>query len=425
MAPISPVKPSEYAKGKTKIKETFFFKDDDYGVDRLCRENFIATDKIVHYPTPFRGKDKYTSIKKFIYIGFGGKLPVGVNKVFTFGFGFTKTLSPLINYLNENYDFQEVIVEKNGSNIMDIAGKKLHLTESSLQMLNASFSALKSKHDEEKIRAVNQNLHNLFPTVVPVPTKKYIPGLLTSALAEWGNSLSEFNDSDKNSIKDLFDKLTMLPKFFDEKNLSKTKEIIDNKFIQAAIDEFDIMLASKKDTPTLEKKWQAFLKKNSWIFSTLFAQPVLLYKDEAYVGGKSIDNHNGKYNDFLIKNGLSDNVSFVEIKTHLTQLMEDKPYRGTDVFSPSKDLSGAMSQVLNQRDHFQKEFYSLAYKAKDVQTFNSKALIIAGQLGSMSAQQKSAFELMRSNSKDIELITFDELRTKVEGLLKLMTGKMQ
>ena len=27
-----------------------------------------------------------------------------------------------------------------------------------------------------------------------------------------------------------------------------------------------------------------------WIFSSIFAQPVILYKDEAYAGGKSVDN---------------------------------------------------------------------------------------------------------------------------------------
>jgi hypothetical protein len=424
MSKATAVKPIEYSAKKLATKEIFFFKDDENNVDQICREVYAKKDKIVHYPTPYKGKNKYTTIKKFTYLGFDGKLPVGIYKVFTFGYGFTKILYPLISYLNSSFKFDEVIIEKGGSDSIDTAGQKLYLTDTSLQRLHDAFTALKNRHDEEKERAVVHQLHLLFPNEVAASAKTYVAGTLTSALSEWGNSLSEFNDSDKNAIKDLFDKLTLLPKFFADKNLSKTKEIIDNKFIQGALDEFNVLLDFKSDTTTLEKKWQSYLKKNSWIFSTLFAQPVILYKDEAYVGGKSIDNSNGKYNDFLIKNGLSNNVSFVEIKTHLTAVMEGKAYRGNDVFSYSKNLSGCISQVLNQRDNFQKEFFSFSHKNNDVQTFNSKALIIIGQFSNLSVQQKSAFELFRSNSKDVEILTFDELGIKIESLLKIMTGKV-
>lgn len=92
--------------------------------------------------------------------------------------------------------------------------------------------------------------------------------------------------------------------------------LLDSKYIQAALDEFKDLRARTTGSNSLEKKWQEFLKRNSWIFSSIFAQPVILYQDEAYVGGKTIDNRNGKLNEFLIKNSLSDNVSFLEIKTH-------------------------------------------------------------------------------------------------------------
>lgn len=59
----------------------------------------------------------------------------------------------------------------------------------------------------------------------------------------------------------------------------------------------------------------------------------------------------------------------------------------------SKELTGSISQVLNQRDHFQKGFYSHAYKTKDIQTFNSKALIIIGKYAALSEDQLHAFEM--------------------------------
>jgi len=415
---------AEYEKATTTTKKVYYFKDEEYKIDQISKEVYLKEDKEVHYPTPFRGDDKYKTIKKFVFTGFKKKLPTGVYKVSTFGYGFTKPLSPVVTYLNANHDFTEVVIDADGNDKMDVKGKRLLISGASLQKLYATFSTINSKHKEEKERAAVQELNQLFPTVVPAPVKRYVAGTLTSALSEWGSSISEFNDADKSAIKDLFDKLTLLPNFFSETNLVKTKEIIDNKFILSALEGFDTLLKATSDTPTLEKKFQTFLKGNSWIFSTLFAQPVILHQDEAYVGGKNYKNKNGKYSDFLIKNGLSDNVSFVEIKTHLTELVDKKPYRGDDVFSLSKELLGCISQVLNQRDHFQKEFYAHAYKSKDVETFNSKALIIIGRLSALSDKQLHAFEIFRNNCKDVEIITFDELYRKIESLLKIMTGKV-
>src|SRR5690606_34813019 len=119
---------------------------------------------------------------------------------------------------------------------------------------------------------------------------------------------------------------------------------------------------------------------------------VILYKDEAYVGGKRLDNSNGKITDFLVKNGLSDNVSFLEIKTHKTKLLDKTAYRGDDVYCAGKDLTGSIVQVLNQRDNFQKVYYinigknkdktkirarkPVVVKANKFETINSKCVVL-------------------------------------------------
>ena len=65
-----------------------------------------------------------------------------------------------------------------------------------------------------------------------------------------------------------------------------------------------------------------------------------------------------------MKNNLSKNISFLEIKTHKTRLIS-KLYRGDDVFSVSDELSGCINQGLNQREYFQRSFLHLTEKAKD------------------------------------------------------------
>lgn len=312
----------EKIKSDLATKKVYFYHDTENKIKQISSEIFKKVDQIIHYPRGFDGGDKYKTIRKFIYKGFKGKLPVGVVKSVNYGWGFTKTLNPFAFFFNDNYDLEEVIVEKGGITKLDIANKKLYLSETTLQVLQDAFSSIFQKNKAEVNLVLQNNLHSLFPSIIGKPTKTYIANALATSLSSWGNSIDEFSDDDKKAIKDLFDKLSIGTDFLTTDALAMTKEIVDSKYIQETLKQYKDLLAFTTDGETLEKKWQAFLKTNNWIFSTIFAQPVILYKDEAYVGGKTIDNKNGKFNDFLIKNSLSDNVSFLEIKTHKTKLLE-------------------------------------------------------------------------------------------------------
>ncbi|PUB34908.1 uncharacterized protein DUF4263 [Elizabethkingia sp. YR214] len=407
-------------------KEVYFYYDDANKIKQISRENYKKIDQIVHYPRGFEGGSKYKTIKKFIYKGFKNNLPVGVVKAVSYGWGFTKSLNPFAFYINENYDIDEVIIEKSGKIKLDIPNKKLYLNEIVLSNLNSSFSDIYKKNKEEVDSVLKINLYKLFPSEITKPEKTYIANALATSLSAWGNNIDEFSDADKNAIKDLFEKLSIDTDFLSNEALAKTKEIVDNKYIQQTLKKYKELIALKTESESLEKQWQEFLKDNSWIFSSIFAQPVILYKKEAYVGGKTIDNSNGKFNDFLIKNSLSDNVSFLEIKTHKTKMLEKTAYRGDDVYSASKDLTGSIVQVLNQRDNFQKEFYATKIKSMqngNLETFNSKCVVLIGSTKDLDSNQKYSFELFRSNSRDVEILTFDELQEKIESLQKVMTGK--
>lgn len=411
----------EKLERETRITKTYHFHDTENKINRKSKIEYKNKDIVVHFPRGFEGDAKYKTIEKFTYKGFKGKLPVGVMKSVLFGYGFTKKLNPFAFYINDNYEFDEVIIEKDGKTEIDTEDNKLYLSNSSLQKIHDSFDVIYKKNNAEINSTLDVVLHELFPDEIDSPELKYIPNSISTSLSNWGNSLSEFSGSDKNAILALFEKLSMTNDFLTTEALSKTKEIVEIKYIQEVLDEYSDLMKLTKDSESLEKKWQFFLKTNSWIFSSIFAQPVILYKDEAYVGGKNIDNKNGKFNDFLIKNNMSNNVSFLEIKTHKTKLLENSPYRGDDVFSSSKDLTGCLTQVLNQRDNFQKEFYQIKAKSKsDFETFNSKCVVLIGNLNDLSYDQKYSFELFRSNSRDIEILTFDELHKKIKSLQTIL-----
>ena len=414
----------EFVHSDTAIKKVYYFEDTEFAYKKKSKEEFKKSDKVVHYPIHWEGGDKYKTIKKFTFIDFNGKLPVGVNKAASKTYGFTKTLGPFTSKIDTDFKFKEVIIQKNGKTLIDQKNQILYLNEKTLQKLNTDFTTVYKSNRATTNDALEVILHEIFPKKFKKPTKTYSTNALSAALSSWGNDITEFSTADKKAIQDLFDKLTIGTTFLTKDSLKKTKEIIDHKYIKSTIEEFKKQLKQTTDTKQLEKKWQSFLKSNSWIFSTIFSQPVILFKDEAYVGGKTLDNQNGKHNDFLIKSSLSNNISFLELKTHLSPIVETKPYRGKDVFCVSKGLTGSIAQVLNQRDNFQKEFDSIKRKSKDdFETFNSKCLVIVGQISSLSDEQKYSFELYRSNSRDVEIMTFDELLKKIESFQDIIEGK--
>ena len=173
-----------------------------------------------------------------------------------------------------------------------------------------------------------------------------------------------------------------------------------------------------------ESFWQTFFKQNSWVIAQIFSYPVILIQDQAYVGGKGIDNRGGNVVDFLYKNGLSDNVLLVEIKTPITSIV-GSAYRDKS-HCASSELSGSITQILNYKYELQKNYRDLVRQDNGVfQIFNPQCMVVIGTLldGNLSAEQKKSFELFRSNSKQVEIVTFDELFQKVQMLTDLLEGK--
>jgi len=169
-----------------------------------------------------------------------------------------------------------------------------------------------------------------------------------------------------------------------------------------------------------EEFWQKFFKKHPWVISQVFSYPVVLFKDKAYIGGKSISNKGGNIIDFLYKNRLTDNLILVEIKTPTTKLLS-KEYRN-NIYSVSTDLSGAINQILNYKDCFQKEYNQLTSNTSSTsELFNPKCLLIVGNQKKeiINKNLRRSFELYRSEMKSVEIITFDELFEKVKFIVNM------
>lgn len=260
-------------------KKVYNFVDTELGIDQLSREVFKKKDVVIHYPRGFEGGQKYKTIKKVTFNGFKGKIPVGMIKSPFYGYGFTKTLGPFARFIDNEYKLKEIIVEKDGLTKIDKKKQILSLNEISLQKLHNAFSTVFAKNKAEVQVVLGRISHQLFPKEINEPEARYIKNALSQSLATWGNSIEEFSEDDKNAIGELFDSLSSNTDFLSTESLKSTKGIVEIRLIEQALDEFDKLYNQSSNTTTLEKKWQKYLKENAWIFSSIFAQPVILFQE--------------------------------------------------------------------------------------------------------------------------------------------------
>lgn len=170
-----------------------------------------------------------------------------------------------------------------------------------------------------------------------------------------------------------------------------------------------------------EEFWQKLFKENAWILAQIFSQPMFIFKDKAYVGGKSFDNQGGKLIDFIYKNNLTENAALIEIKTPATRLLSNQ-YRD-NVYSVSSDLSGSINQILSYKEDLQINIDNLNRESKQkLHPFDPKCILIIGsfEMEKLNAVQRKSFEIFRNNLKSLEILTFDELFRKIELSIQLL-----
>lgn len=420
--PSTKPSPREERLYDLKTKEVYYYIDEEEGIKVKSKEIYKNGKKFTHFPfQKSDGSPKYRNCRQVTYIGMDEDLPRGFLKKWNTGYGFTKIYNNIIYPIVDNNAIKEIVIQNNC--VQRIEDGKLYLNPLALNRHYPTIDSLIKQQKADKNQLVNRILPDILPDRYKKNAKKYVGDSLHNFVKRNIDKDTILSDKDIESLLEIVSFMTHDTLMPNSANILKTKGKLDEYFIEEIIKEFEKLLEQKTKTDLLEKKWQQFFKKYNWIFSQLFSFPVLIFEDEAYAGGKNIQNKGGKFADFIYKNKLTNNIAFIEIKTHNTKILESRSYRGEDVFSMSSDLSGALNQVLDQRENLQHEFYALRTKSKDVfQSYNPKCLIIVGSMSQLTEDQKKSFELIRSNSRDVDIVTFDEVLEKIKGLQTIMQG---
>ncbi|OEE53616.1 Shedu immune nuclease family protein [Vibrio splendidus] len=199
--------------------------------------------------------------------------------------------------------------------------------------------------------------------------------------------------------------------------LGKLRSDIELVTLERLIRQFEELLGKR----TTEDTWQTLFNENPFILSLAFGYPAIKVRDQASVGGKRLSGDGEKITDYLIKNRITNNLAIVEIKKPSTQLLHKTAYRGA-VYSASADLSGSVTQVLDQRYHLEQNIASIKMNSKvyDIESYAIHCVLVIGTLPNDDDMRKS-LELYRRNSKDVDIVTFDELLLKLKQLMQFLS----
>lgn len=169
----------------------------------------------------------------------------------------------------------------------------------------------------------------------------------------------------------------------------------------------------------IEDYWQKLFQTHTWILSQIFSAPYIKIGEKFYCGGKDDDDKGGVKGDILYTS-ITNNIAFIEIKTPSPDLLIGNQYRGDEegkeniIYTIKDELTGGINQVLNQRKTYLKQYAEKNGRKLD----NAKCILIIGLLPKNEDQLKS-FELFRGSLNNVEVITYDELFSRIEQILAI------
>jgi hypothetical protein len=235
-------------------------------------------------------------------------------------------------------------------------------------------------------------------------------------------------DSKEKELLDFFNLMSLnnRTEFLEtlKKGQNFTKEDLDIlSGRRQALELFNNKLNIEKDWD--EKNWQKFFEDNTWIFGYGLDYKFLkILQKEAHISNIDLSGSNAVKGDFLL--GTSKFTVLVELKRPDTPLLitvKDNQESGknrSDSWRLSNNLIDAVSQILAQKSNWQikgndKDNFTSEGEAITQYTVDPKTILIIGNLNSIEGTSQTkkvkekTFELFRRDSRNIEIITFDEL----------------
>ena len=343
------------------------------------------------------------------------ELPSAFTKNYAYGLGVAKPYRFLIEAVEELSNCVEIVIgsERPTGHYVD-GGAVFYFSEEDFDQARRAMNSINTLAQTAARAVKKTTAHNLLAERLGLPKQEAKAGRhpyrkLFTAAAQGKEELSE---EDQNAV---IGSLSRHAERFAEQQpekLAKLRGDIELVTLDALIKRYEAMLGEK----LAEDRWQDFFNENPFILNMAFGYPVIKVRDQASVGGRKLSGDGEKITDFLVKNSLTNNTAIFEIKTPQTAVLNKASFRD-GVFTPSADLSGSINQALDQKYQFQKQIVQIKDNSRlyDIESYAVHCCLVIGRTPEGDDRKKS-FELFRRNSKDVEIVTFDELHEKLKQL---------
>lgn len=341
-------------------------------------------------------------------------LPSAFTKDYAFGLGLAKPYRFIIDAVEELTDCTEIVITGKRDTGPTSNEKRFFISKKDFELARRSMNSI-GNLAQTAVRAVRGAVaHNILAERMGIDPVKPQVGRhpyrkLFTAVSQGKEELSD--DEQAATLKAMSNHAAEIAEAQPE-TLAKLRGDIELVTLEKLIQQYETMLGQK----LAEDRWQAFFNENPFILNMAFGYPVIKVRDQASVGGRKLTGGGEKITDFLVKNSLTNNTAVFEIKTPHTRVLNKTPFRD-GVFTPSSDLSGSMNQALDQKYQFEKQIAQIKDNTRlyDIETYAVHCCLVVGRTPDGDDRKKS-FELFRRNSKDVEIVTFDELLEKLKQL---------
>lgn len=342
-------------------------------------------------------------------------LPPTFTKDYAYGLGLAKPYRFIIDAVEALSDYSEIVItDKHATGPTQDGDGIFYISTQDFEQARVELNKI-DRHAQSAVRAVKWTAaHNILAERLGVPkqdpkTGRHPYRKLFTAVAEGKEELSE---EDQNAVIGALTSHAADIAEDQPEKLAKLRGDIELVTLEALITRYEGMLGGN----LVEGRWQDFFNENPFILNMAFGYPVIKVRDQASVGGRKLSGDGEKITDFLVKNSLTNNTAIFEIKTPQTSILNKTPFRD-GVYTPSADLSGSINQALDQRYQFQKQIAQIKDNTRlyDIESYAVHCYLVIGKTPDGDNRKKS-FELFRRNSKDVEIVTFDELLEKLKQL---------
>jgi hypothetical protein len=175
-----------------------------------------------------------------------------------------------------------------------------------------------------------------------------------------------------------------------------------------------------------EAVWQYFFKQNEWIFGYgLDYRFQNILQNEFATSSSEANGSNVSYTDYLI--GDKRFTTFVELKKPNTPLFGNNRNRA-NCWKLSNELFDAVSQILEHKASGQIKLESEQHDENGnvitQKAYDSKVILIIGNWSEIKEDsdlvqkmKKKTFELFRRDSRNIDILTYDELYERAKYIV--------